>query len=279
MNLSTELKKLIHSRKTLVMPDAYDPLSAKIIEISGFQAVQCSGYSYSIAALKKNEFEISRKHNIESTSKIVETVKIPVMADAEDGYGDSETVKETVKLFMDAGVAGINIEDQIASTTVNSITTIEKMVDKIEIARKVANRQNSDFIINGRTDALKTKENREEALNIAIERSNIYLRSGADLTFVAYVETLEEVEMLKKEIKGPLSIAAGMPYNIQNFNLKDLIELNVERISFPTIMIHSSIIALSDSLNNIKNDTFKTSDTEQLNKNMELNSLLNSLRN
>jgi 2-methylisocitrate lyase-like PEP mutase family enzyme len=275
MNQSKELKKLIVSKDTLIMPDAYDPVSARLIEISGFKAVQCSGYSYSISAAKNREIDISRTVNVDITKNIVEAVKIPVMADAEDGFGDIKSVRETVELFMAAGVSGLNLEDQILESGVNATLCADLMAGKIQSAREVAEKQdNNDFIINGRTDVLKTIENREDALIEAVERSNLYYDAGADITFITYVETLDEVKFIKKEVKSPISIAAGMPYNIENFTISDLRELGVERVSFPTLLIYSSLKALQESLLRIKNDDFKSMTPDMLYNTSELDELL-----
>jgi len=96
-------------------------------------------------------------------------------------------------------------------------------------------------LINGRTDALKSLNNREDAMNLSIGRANQYLDDGADLVFITYVETLDEVETIIKEVKGPVSIAAGMPYNIKNFSIADLDRLGVARVSIPTLLIYSSL--------------------------------------
>ena len=275
MNRSKELKKLLSSRETLIMPDAYDPISAKIIEKSGFKAVQCSGYSFSIAAARRKEIDISRYENIEITQGIVDAVDVPVMADAEDGYGNASVAKETVSKFIDTGVAGLNLEDQILDGKSNSIINEEIMVEKIHTARESAEiAANPDFIINGRTDALRSIENREEALNIAVERSNLYYEAGADITFVTYVETIEEVKTLKKEVNGPISIAAGMPYNIKKLSIGELKKLGVNRITLPTLLIYSSLNALDKSLKCVKNDDIKNMDNMLYSLN-DLNELLN----
>ena len=185
------------------MPDAYDAISARLIEKSGFKAIQCSGYSFFIAAAKKKEIDISRSENVAITSRIVEAVDLPVMADAEDGYGNADAVRETVKMFIQAGVAGLNLEDQILDNSKRThIVSEENMIEKILTARESAETyENPNLIINGRTDALKSTEDRQEALNIAVERSNLYLQSGADIAFVTYVETIEEIQPSKKRLK------------------------------------------------------------------------------
>jgi len=276
INKSKELRSLLFSRKTLMMPDAYDPISARLIEKSGFKAVQCSGYSFSIVEARKKEIDISRNENVQITNKIVNAVNLPVMADAEDGYGNAEVVADTVKMFLEVGVAGLNLEDQnLGADKDIKIINEELMAEKIFITRETAETSgNKDFIINGRTNALKSVEDREEALNIAVERANLYLKCGADITFAAYVENLEEVETLKKEVRGPISIAAGMPYNINNFSIGDLEEIGVERISLPTLLIYSSLNSIDKSLNRIKNDDIMGMDDSLLYSVDELKEIL-----
>ena len=273
---SKELRKLISTGKTLIMPDAYDPLSARLIENSGFKAVQCSGYSFSIVAAMKKEINISRQDNIHITGKIVDAVDLPVMADAEDGFGSPKVVFETVKMFIDVGAAGLNIEDQkLDNDKEIRIINEELMIEKIYAAREAAEAAEiPDFVINGRTDALRSSENHEDSLNIAVERANIYLNSGADMAFIPYVETLEEVRILNKEVKGPISIAAGMPYNINNFSIEDLENIGVARVSLPTLLIYSSMKSINKSLNLLKNDDIMGMDENMLYKVDELNELL-----
>jgi len=86
---------------------------------------------------------------------------------------------------------------------------------------------------------------------MAIKRVNLYLDAGADLAFITYVETLDEVKQIMKKVKGPVSIAAGMPYNIREFSIADLKECGVARVSLPTILIFSSLQAISRSLRQI----------------------------
>ena len=256
MKKSKILKKLLNSDETLIMPDAYDPISAKLIENAGFKAVQCSGHSFSIAAGYKREIDVSLDENIEWTRRIVESVDVPVMADAEDGYGGPEEVLETVERFIEIGVAGLNLEDQIPDGK-STVSVVDKdlMMQKIVVAREIADlKNNPDFIINGRTDALRSTENRKEGLQIVIDRANQYLEAGADLAFITYVETLEEVEIIVREVEGPVSIAAGLPYNLKNFSINDLRRCGVARVSLPTLLIHSSLGAIKNSLDFIKKD-------------------------
>lgn len=256
LNKSKLLKDLILDRETLLMPDAFDPISARMIEHAGFKAVQCSGYSFSIRAGYSQESEVTLEDNLEWTRQIVNAVDVPVMADAEDGYGDPEVIPETVRRFMETGVAGMNLEDQVLGKTgpLELIDT-EVMVEKIMLARETAESLgNPELVINGRTDALKSTPDREEALNMAIERANAYLDAGATLAFVVYTATLDEVKTITREVKGPVTIAAGMPNNLHNFGIDDLKKCGVARISLPSLLIYSSLKGMKRALNHVKKD-------------------------
>jgi len=271
MDKSKRLKKLLNSGKTLIMPDAYDPISAKLIQKAGFKAIQCSGYSFSIQAGYKREIDLNVDENIERTQKIVQAVDIPVMADAEDGYGGPEDVLDTVDRFIQAGVAGLNIEDQVQGKLPLSIADEDLMVQKIILARETAEAEDiHDFIINGRTDALRSTKDSEEGLEIAIDRANQYLDAGADLAFIAYIETLEEVKKAVKEVKGPISVAAGMPYNITELSINDLIKCGVARVSLPTLLIYSNLKATEHSLKKLKEDNLMASNLYSIDKIPEL---------
>ncbi len=260
------LKNLLNSGETLIMPDAYDPISAKLIENSGFKAIQCSGYSFSIAAGYKREIDVSLDENIEWTSRIVESVDVPVMADAENGYGGPEDVINTVERFMRIGVIGVNLEDQIPDGK-NKVSVVDGdlMEWKIIVARETAEvLDNPDFIINARTDALRSTEDRSAGLELAIDRANQYLEAGADLAFITYVETLDEVKTLTQEVDGPISIAAGLYYNIKNFSINDLKKCGVARVSLPTLLIFSCLGAIRKSLNFIIEDNLLNTDMNAL---------------
>ncbi len=116
------------------------------------------------------------------------------------------------------------------------------MLAKLEAAMAVKRDTGStSFVINARTDALKATEDRRTAQDLAIRRANSYLEAGADLCFIPYVKTREEVALFAREVKGPLSIAAGLPYNIREFSINDCRDLGVARVSIPTCVAFSAI--------------------------------------
>jgi len=250
VNKSTVLRELLASPDTLVMPDAYDPLSARIIESLGFKAVQCSGYSFALAACCPSEAAFGFERNLALTKSIVETVQVPVMADGEDGFGDPPVVAETVRAFVRAGVAGINIEDQVlGQPATKRVVDRSLMVEKLRAAREAARQEgHPNFIINGRTDALSVAADRNAGLNESVARANLYLDAGADLAFVTGATTVEEVKTLVQGVHGPVSIAAGLPNNINTMSIADLKACGVRRVSLPVVAIFSAIQALTRTL-------------------------------
>ncbi len=251
MNKSTVLRELITSPEPLVMPDAYDPLSAKLIEYAGFKAVQCSGYSYSITQGYADETDVSFTENAANSRSIVSAVRVPVMVDGEDGFGDGERLEENIETYIGMGAAGINLEDQNLRepASPDRIISQERMLAKLEVAISAKQKAGSPhFILNARTDALRALEDRKAAQKLAIERANRYLEAGADLCFVPYIRTREEVALFAKEVQGPLSVAAGLPYNIQEFTINDCRELGVRRVSLPSCLVFSTIQGMLKTL-------------------------------
>jgi len=175
------------------------------------------------------------------------------MADGEDGFGDVAAIPETVRAFLRAGVAGVNIEDQVlANPATRRLISREAAVEKINTARVAAQDEGEpDLVINGRTDALAVADNKEQGICEAIERANRYLQAGADLAFVTGVTTLEQVKLLVKEIDGPVSIAAGLPNNIRSFSIAELRDCGVARVSLPTVAVYSAIAGMVRCLESI----------------------------
>ncbi len=249
---------MLSGKETLVMPDAYDPISARIIEAAGFKAVQCSGYSFSVAACRPQEIDVGLEENVALTARIAAAVSVPVMADGEDGFGGVEQIANTIEQYVEAGAAGVNLEDQVLDgkpgTRVVEAALMQEKIRTAKNAGKAAG--NPDLVINGRTDALRSCGSKEEGLREAIRRGNLYLEAGADLVFVTGVGALGEVRELVKGIRGPLSIAAGLGNNLHAFSINDLKEAGVARVSLPSIAICATIKALLQAMDALKSGTF-----------------------
>ena len=254
MNRSRHLRELIQAEQTLVMPDAYDAISARIIEQAGFDAVQCSGHSFAISRCYPKETDISFEENIEKTRRIVKAVDLPVMADGEDGFGDGTILKANIRKYLEIGVAGVNIEDQnLRGGGEEKVITESRMLEKIRCVLDAATEAgNPDFVLNARTDALSSCSDRQKGQAIAIERANRYLEAGATLCFITNITTLDELRLFAREVHGPISVAAGLPYNITKFSIMDCCELGIARVSLPTIAILSSVKALLETMRSVR---------------------------
>jgi len=254
MNNRQVLRELLTSEHPLIMPDAYDGLSARLIQLTGFKAVQCSGFSIGLASRAAPEQAVDLDKNLDTTRDIVRAVSIPVMADGEDGFGPPATVYKTVGAFLDVGVSGINLEDQVLPAPKDKgVIDSALMAEKIHAAREAArNGQAEDMVINARTDALAVCADRTKGIDDAITRGKKYLRAGADLIFVTGVSTPDEAKRLVDGIQGPVSIAAGMPYNIKTLTIAQLRTCGVTRVSLPALAVFSAIHAIRQTLSSIR---------------------------
>jgi hypothetical protein len=162
----------------------------------------------------------------------VEAVQVPIMADGEDGFGDPPVVAETVRAFIRAGVARVNIEDQaLGQPGPKGVIDRGRMVEKIRAAREAARREGEPgLVINARTDALTAASDRSAGLNESSARANQYLDAGADLASITGVATIEEVKALMRDVHGPVSMAAGLPGNIGSTSVADLSACGVARV-------------------------------------------------
>jgi len=265
MSNCQKLRDLLESERPLVMPDAYDALSARIIEMAGFRAIQCSGFSMALASRAVTETRLSFEENLDITRKIVAAVQVPVMADGEDGFGGPERVFDVVAAYVEAGVSGINIEDQLLGMSeTKAIVDCALMEEKICAAREGARSKGAgDLVLNARTDALAVMPDRRAGLDEAIRRGNQYFSTGADLLFVTGVKTIEEARELVLQVNGHISIAAGLAYNISAMSVKDLRACGVARVSLPTIAVLSALEAIRYTLSIVSESEDFTEITQQ----------------
>ncbi len=265
MTLCQKLRDLLASECPLIMPDAYDALSARIIEMAGFRAIQCSGFSMALASRAVPEPKLGFEENLELTRRIVGAVQVPVMADGEDGFGGPERVFEVVAAYVEAGVSGINIEDQLlGDSDTKAVVDSALMVEKIRAAREgAASRGVGDLLLNARTDALAVMPDRAAGLHESIRRGNEYLDAGADMVFVTGVKTIDEARELVRRVRGPVSIAAGLAYNYGAMSVKDLRACGVARVSLPTVAVLSAVEALRHTLSIVRDSEEFTELTRQ----------------
>jgi 2-methylisocitrate lyase-like PEP mutase family enzyme len=190
---AARLRALLDSGETIVAPGAFDPLAARLVEEAGFPAVYMTGFGTSAALLGRPDVGLLTMTEMAGNAgRIADCVDIPVIADADTGYGNPLNVIRTVGAYEAAGVAGIHIEDQVAPKKCGHmdgklVIPAEEMAAKIRAA--VEARCQPEFVIIARTDARAV-----EGLDRALERARLYRDAGADVLFIEALVSEAEVE-------------------------------------------------------------------------------------
>lgn len=248
------LKDLSQTQKPVILPGVYDALSARIAEMSGFQAVIVSGYATSASLLGLPDFGLLTQTEVVHTARYVaQAVKIPVIADADTGYGGPINVIRTVKELEAAGVQGMIIEDQLwpkrcGHMTGKKVITVEEYEQKL-IAALEARQNPASFLITARTDARAPL-----GLDEAIKRANRYHELGADAIFVEAPQTREELKAIRDNVPGPLvanMIEGGLTPVL---SLDEFEELGYQFVGFVLSSIFAAARAISDVLAILKKD-------------------------
>ncbi|MEO0558350.1 MAG: isocitrate lyase/phosphoenolpyruvate mutase family protein [Bacteroidota bacterium] len=213
----------------LLLPNAWDVASARIIEAAGAKAIATTSSGLCWALGVRDGNAIPRSQAVAAVRRIVDGVLAPVTADIEGGYGDrtAEDVSETVRAMVDAGVVGINLEDTPGSDGA-PILTPQEQAQRIAAAREAAQSSGVDLFINARTDVfLRAVGDPEHRLDATLERAEVYLDAGASGIFVPGLTDAETVRALANGIRGPLNIMSGPG----KLSLDELAALGVARIS------------------------------------------------
>jgi 2-methylisocitrate lyase-like PEP mutase family enzyme len=234
---SRRLKELVRTPEILVMPGAYDVLSALLFEQMGFKAIQ--GTSGGIAAaLGCADGEVmSRDRFIDVSGSLAGAVSVPFNADAERGYGDENGVRETVRALLSRGVAGMNLEDGAAKGK-GGLVEISEQLRKIKAVTEGKRELGSEFFLNARVDAFHVfPDDPKKALDEAIRRGNAYAEAGGDCIFYLFLHSAEIIGQLAKEVKAPISILAGP----QSPSVSELQDLGVARVSYGSGFLKAAI--------------------------------------
>jgi 2-methylisocitrate lyase-like PEP mutase family enzyme len=208
MDNSTRLRALLRGETMVIAPGAYDGLTAKLVAQAGFPAVYTTGAGTSVSHGYPDFGLLTMSEMVDNAARIVRAVDVPVIADADTGYGNELNVFRTVQEYQQRGVAGIHIEDQVSPKKCGhlddkEIVPREDYVAKIRAA--VAAKQ-GDFLIIARTDARAVA-----GFDEAVTRANAALAAGADMAFVEAPQTMEELAEVPKRVAGPclLNVVRG----------------------------------------------------------------------
>lgn len=204
-----QFRKLHYGPKMLLLPNAWDVASARILEEAGHPAIATTsaGIAYSLGYADGEQ--ISRDEMLSVVARIARAVHIPVTADLEAGYGASpQAIVETVKAAIDAGAIGMNLED-LSGDEKNPLVDLPKQIEKIQVVRETGASMSVPFVLNARTDVFLAAVGPEEArLERTVERLRAYAKAGADCVFAPGVTNHEMIAKLVKAVEAPLNILA-----------------------------------------------------------------------
>ncbi len=198
---SPQLRSLLNEPGALVLPGVYDCLSARLAEQAGFPALFTSGFGLSAALLGGPDYGLlTASEVLDASGNLARSVKVPIVADLDTGYGGPLNVFRTVESAVRAGIAGIILEDQVWPKRCGHfggkrVIPVEEHSEKIRAA--VEARGDSELVIIGRTDARAV-----EGLDRAIARGQKYFETGADVIFIEAPESLEELKKIPKSLPG-----------------------------------------------------------------------------
>ena len=245
-----EMRRLL-AQGIVVSPGIYDGYSARLVERKGFKAASVTGSGLSNSRLNQPDIGImSLLENVQACHALAHQLSIPVMADADTGYGNAVTVYHTVQYFESVGIVGINIEDQASPKRCGhmrgkQLVSAREMAKKIEAAAKA--KKDPDFIINARTDAIAV-----EGIDAAISRGKLYRLAGADMVYPDAVRSEEDIKRFVDEVGGLISVNMGFGIRARPttplLSVKRLAELGVARVSLARMLPAAAIAAMGKAL-------------------------------
>ncbi len=251
MKPATRLRQLLQRPRILVVPGAYDALTARVVDRVGFEAVYMTGAGISNAMVGVPDINLVTMTEMVTVARyIAEAVSIPVVSDADTGYGNAVTVMRTVREFEGAGVAGIHIEDQVSPKRCGhvggkQVITREEMRGKIQAA--IEARRDPDFVLIARVDARAVTGFRD-----AVERGIAYREAGADVIFPEALETREEFAEYAREVGGPLLANITEFGKSPYLSAAELESLGYRMVIFPASSMRVALKAVWDFYEELK---------------------------
>jgi 2-methylisocitrate lyase-like PEP mutase family enzyme len=249
-------RELLARKELIVAPGVYDGYSARLVDAAGFEMAVTSGAAISNSMLGIDDIGVmGLTENVNHCRYLVQAVTIPLTADADTGYGGPMNVHYSVRAFESAGLAGVNIEDQVHPKRCGHMPGKE-VVSEVEMVKKIEaaclGRRDDDFVINARTDALAI-----EGIDGALKRIAAYIDAGADMIFADAVKTEEQIQRIV-ETAGDIPVQVNMGFGIRSrpttplFPLRRLRELGVRRISLPRMLPAAAIRGMKVALEVMK---------------------------
>ena len=252
MKATMKLRALLRENRCIVAPGVADALAARLVALEGFEAVYMTGFGTSLTRLGMPDVGLlTASEMIDNASRIVDASGLPVVADADTGYGNPINTRRTIRDYEKVGVAGVHIEDQVwpkrcGHLAGKRVIPTAEMVAKIKAASDA--RHDSDFVIIARTDAIAV-----EGLDAALERGERYREAGADMLFIEAPVGRGEVERVARHFKGvPLLYNMAASGKTPDLSADELGRLGFKLAIFPNWIILAAIPAMQNMLKELK---------------------------
>lgn len=243
----TRLRAAIAAAKPLIIPGCYNAMSARVLEEVGFPAIYMTGYGTSLSLLGLPDAGLVTQTEMALNAKLIASaVRIPLIADADTGFGNAINVARTVEEYIRGGVAGLHMEDQVAPKRCGHVAGREvigreEAVGKIRAAASVRDAIDPSFVIVARTDARGAHGG---SLEEAIWRANAFLEAGADLAFVEGPADKAEIARICAEVKGP--IFYNMTGISPRMSAEEMAELGIAVTILPGATMRATLMAIHD---------------------------------
>lgn len=268
------LRRLLATQQTVMLPGVGDALGALLAQEAGFPAVAISGYAVAASLGYPDIGLVTMSETVECAARIASSVQIPVIADADNGYGNPLNVGRTVRALEAAGAAGFYLEDQCFPKRCGGLPGVELVTEQEMRARLRAAldvRRDPETVLIARTDAFNSLGGFDEA----IRRACIYKDAGADVIMVHGLRTVAELRAARLAITGPMMLTIGSRTDIP---LETLQEIGIQLVMYPLTLLRSSVVAMRRSLDQLRRDGGINHDTDDMVSMPELHKLVGAER-
>ncbi len=251
MNTKQQLKQLVQARRGLLVPGAFNALSARIVQDLGFQALYITGAGVTNMWFGMPDQGFMGLHEIaEHTARIRDAVELPLIVDADTGFGNALNVYHTVRTLERAGADCIQLEDQVAPKRCGhfngkDVISTEEAVDKIKAA--VDARRDSGLLILARTDAAAT-----HGFEAAVERAQKFAEAGADILFVEAVTQAEEVRQLPQRLATPQLMNMVIGGKTPLFSAQELGALGFGLVLYANAALQGAVLGMQQALTTLR---------------------------
>lgn len=250
MKPTRQLREKLSLGSPVIAPGAYDGISARLVAMAGFDAVYASGGAIARSAGYPDIGLLSFSEVLERIEKIVEASDLPVIADADTGFGGSANVQRTVRALERAGVAALHLEDQSFPKRCGHLDD-KKLIDVSEMCRKIRIARHTlidqECMIIARTDAIAA-----EGFESALSRAEQYVKAGADMIFVEAPETLDQIRAIARRIPGPKLMNMFYGGKTPLMPIEELSSLGYQLVIIPSDMQRAALHAMQIVLAEIK---------------------------